>query len=153
MERNKIMIHSYLIPGTLRICHISFEKLSFYTTPSAHSTFMLYRMLALRATSVSYMVPRDWAVHLSIHLSIHDLPGVSCMSYYSTASPTPNTYMHVCQGWATRYQKCLNFRAYLRMFSGVSYGLQMSKLVICPTREKLRQTETKRLHYLRFSIG
>ena len=37
-------------------------------------------------------------------------------------------------------------------FRGVSYGLQMSKLVMCPTCEKLRHRQTKGLHYIRVDI-
>ena len=37
-------------------------------------------------------------------------------------------------------------------FREVSYGLQMSKLVICPRRVKNYDTETKGLHYLRVNI-
>ena len=41
-----------------------------------------------------------------------------------------------------------------KCFRGLTYGLQMSKLVICPTCEKLRQKQRpkKALRYLRFNI-
>ena len=82
--------------------------MSFYT-PSAHNTCI---HVFSRVSFTGYM--NELRQRLSCTY-IHELPGVSCMNYYSTGSST-HVYMHVCQVWATRYLDFFNFIAYLRLF-------------------------------------